>query len=69
MVPGGVLGPRGCMVMGGAWSRGGHGLGGVVSQHALRQTPREQNYRQVKILPCPKLRLRVVIKMKDSCSL
>ena len=51
--PGGVEGPRGCMVPGGAWSRGMHGPGewvhgpggwvhgpgGLVSQHALRQIP------------------------------
>ena len=65
---------------GGAWSRecllqGGpllgrvcsRGWGGVVPQHALRQTnpplPREQNSRHtlLKILSCPKLCLRAVI--------
>ena len=36
--------------------------GGVVSQHALRQTPCEQNSRRtlLKILPCPKLGLWAV---------
>ena len=34
----GVPGPRGCLLGGGAWSRG-VSAGGVVSQHALRQTP------------------------------
>ena len=40
--PGGVL--WGCLVWGrGAWSGGGvPGLGGLVSQHALRQTPLER---------------------------
>ena len=33
--PGGTSGSGGCLVLGGAWSQGG----GVVSQHALRQTP------------------------------
>ena len=42
----GVPGPGGCLVLGGVWSQGGvwswgdgSGPGGVVSQHALRQTP------------------------------
>ena len=37
----GVHGPGGgCMVPGrGAWSQGVHGPGGLVSQHALMQTP------------------------------
>ena len=46
------LGPGGCLVLGGAWSGGAvpGSLGGVVSQHALRQTPPppcEQNDRFV----------------------
>ena len=46
----------GGMVRGGAWSRG------VVPQHALRQTPLWTEWQTgVKILPCTKLRLRVVI--------
>ena len=40
LLPGGVSAPGGD----GGLLRGG---GGVVSQHALRQTPREQNDRQV----------------------
>ena len=56
--PGGVC-CRGCLL------QGVPGPGGVVSQHALRQTPPhcEQNslHTLLKILPCPKLRLRAVI--------
>ena len=53
----------GCLppcVWGGACSRGGR----VVCQHALRQAPPcEQNswHTLMKILPCPKLRLRAVM--------
>ena len=46
----------GCLLLGG---------GGVVSQHALRQTPPcEQNswHTLLKILPCPKLRLRALTR-------
>ena len=40
MVPGGVAGPWGCVPSPGGW--------GVVSQHALRQTPHcEQNDKQM----------------------
>ena len=55
--PGLVLGGGGCLVGGGAWSHGG-----VVSHHTLRQTPHGQNswHTLLKILPCPKLRLRAV---------
>ena len=71
----GCLLPRGAWSQGGAWSRvgasGGCLLwgvpapgGGVVSQHALRQTPppvdRILDTRFWTILPCPKLRLRAV---------
>ena len=57
--PKGVSGPGGCLVPGGVWSLGGvcswrvsapggSAQGGVVSHHALRQTPpREQNDKQV----------------------
>ena len=38
LVPG-VSGPRGCLVPVGVWSQGVPGLGGLVSQHVLRQTP------------------------------
>ena len=31
--------PGECMVSGGVWAWGVHGLGGLVSQQALRQTP------------------------------
>ena len=66
----GVPGPGRCVCSRGVCSWGvvcsGGCLvsGGVVSQHALRQTPAcEQNswHTLVKILPCPKLRLRTVI--------
>ena len=39
--------PRGYLVLGGCLSQGDLLLGEVVSQHALRQTPCEQNHRQV----------------------
>ena len=39
---------------GDAWSQGVHGPGGVISQHALRQTPLlTESQTPVKILPCP----------------
>ena len=58
LLPGEVPGPGeggawsqgggGLVPKGGAWSQGVPGPGGVVSQHALRQTPPcEQNNRQV----------------------
>ena len=66
----GLPGPGGvCLGGGGAWSRGicSRGVsalgGGVVSQHALRQTPpciQNSWHTLMKILPCPKFRLRVV---------
>ena len=55
--------------VGGAWSWGVCSSGEVVSQHALRQTPPhcEQNswHTLLKILPCPKLRLRAVISIHN----
>ena len=44
--PGGCL--RGCLVLGGVWSQGGADSGGLVSQHALRQTPRVDRQTGVK---------------------
>ena len=47
---------RGGLPLGGAWSRG------VVSQHALSQTPPVNRMtNRCNILPCPKLRLRAII--------
>ena len=40
---GGVSAPRGFAWSGGAWSRGFACYGGMLSQHALRQTPSPVN--------------------------
>ena len=42
LLPGGGSAPRGVCSQGGAWSEGLLPGGGLVSQHALRQTPRER---------------------------
>ena len=69
---GGVFSQVGVCSRGCVCSRGGRGIcsgGRCVSQHALRQRPPpcEQNswHTPMKILPCPKLRLRAV-KMTSS---
>ena len=77
---GGCLLPAGCLVPDGMSAPGGRGVsapgwggclvpgGRGLSQHALRQTPREQNswHTLLKILPCPKLRLQTVTRQHSS---
>ena len=57
LVPGGVLSPGGCVCsgVGGVSGPGGVCSGGVVSQHALRQTPPlwTESQTPVKTLPWP----------------